>query len=155
MFNLQTCIGPLDKESTNALVSESMCMPPNLSKPLSSVVGGKTAGCPNYLVNFLRSLEREGLIRFSLATRRWEYSLARIMRTDIPNEIVEYMTMQMSKLPQSYQLALKLASCLGHSFNYETFRRAKIKQGYDLEMILPTVCQIGYIQEISHKKFMW
>eukprot|EP00578_Thalassiosira_sp_NH16_P000534 CAMPEP_0181134560 /NCGR_PEP_ID=MMETSP1071-20121207/32153_1 /TAXON_ID=35127 /ORGANISM="Thalassiosira sp., Strain NH16" /LENGTH=60 /DNA_ID=CAMNT_0023221087 /DNA_START=1 /DNA_END=179 /DNA_ORIENTATION=+ len=37
-------LGPLDKESTNALVSESMCMPPNLSKPLSSVVGGKTAG---------------------------------------------------------------------------------------------------------------
>ncbi|KAL7541825.1 hypothetical protein ACHAXR_011258 [Thalassiosira sp. AJA248-18] len=148
-------LGPLDKEATNALISECMCLPPKLSRPLSTVVTSKTAGCPNYLVNVLRSLNQDGLIRFSLTTRRWEYQIESIKQREIPEEIVEYLTMQMSKLPQSYCLVLKLASCLGRSFDYDTFQKAEIKQGYGLETTLQLVCQVGYIEEVSPRKFVW
>lgn len=77
------------------------------------------------------------------------------MAREIPKEIVVYMTTQMGKLPQSLRLVLKLASCLGHSFDLDLFRKAEIKQGYDLEMTLKQVCQVGYIHEVSPNKFVW
>ncbi|KAL7531691.1 hypothetical protein ACHAXR_008840 [Thalassiosira sp. AJA248-18] len=153
MFTIN--LTPFEIESTNALISESMSLPPSLSQPLASLVHRKTAGSPNYVVNFLWSLNREGIIRFNLATRRWEYRIEAIRRKEVPKEIVEYMMMQMTSLPPSYRLVLKLASCLGHSFDHSTFIKARIKQGVDLEAILPFVCEVGYIQEVSPNKFIW
>ena len=77
------------------------------------------------------------------------------MQKEIPKEIVVYMTTQMERLPQSHRVVLKLASCLGHTFDLELFRKAEVKQGCDLEMTLKQVCQVGHIQEISPNKFVW
>lgn len=61
----------------------------------------------------------------------------------------------MNQLPQSFLLVLKLASCLGHHFDRATFLKAKVRSGYDLDSVLPSVCQIGFIHEVSPGRFMW
>ena len=50
-INLQTIgLGPIEKESVNALISEALCLPPSLSRPLSSLLRSKTGGkTPNFL----------------------------------------------------------------------------------------------------------
>ncbi len=142
---------PLGKESVNMLISESMCLPPSLSTLLSSILHRKTAGSPL----FLRSFLSDGMIRFNLTTRRFDYNTRLILLKEIPQETVQYLASRMSRLPLSYRLVLKLASCLGYQFNRATFNKARVKSDYNLESVLPAVCQIGYIHEISSDKFMW
>ena len=144
-------LSPLDKESVNMLISESMCLPPSLSQPLSTILNGKCAGSPLFLRLFLS----DGMIRFNLTTHTWDYDIRKIAMKEIPVELVQYLTSRMSQLPHSFRLVLKLASCLGDSFDAETFNKAKVKSDYDVDQVLPSVCQIGYIYEISSGKFIW
>jgi len=144
-------LGPLEKETVNTLVSEAMCLPPSLSQPLAAIVHTKTAGSPLFCVSFLS----DGMIRFNLNTRCWEYDIKRILMKEIPLSVVQYMKDQMTKLPLSYCLVLKLSSCLGRHFDLVTFLKAKVKSDYDLVKVLPFVCQIGFLHEISPGKFMW
>ena len=113
---------PLEKESVNMFISESMCLPPSLSAYLSSVLHRKTAGSPL----FLRSLLSDGMIRYNLTTRRYDYDTNKILMKEIPQEIVQYLASKMSLLPQSYRLVLKLASCLGFCFDGATFTKARV-----------------------------
>jgi predicted ATPase len=68
---------------------------------------------------------------------------------------VQYMTSQMEKLPQSYRLVLKLAACLGHSFEYEIFKKAKVTTKINLEDLLPRVTSLGDIQESGNNCYTW
>jgi len=144
-------LGPFERETVNELVSESMHLPPNLSQPLSAIVHTKAAGNPIFCVNFLS----DGMIRFNLTTRRWEYDIESLLMKEVPLSVVQYMKSQMTKLPSSYGLVLKLAACLGHTFDYDTFQKAKVKSDFDLANVLPSVCQIGFLHEISPGSFMW
>ncbi|KAL7554265.1 hypothetical protein ACHAWF_017700, partial [Thalassiosira exigua] len=144
-------LGTFEKESVNMLISENLCMPPSLTTPLSAVIHTKTAGSPLFCANFLNDHD---LIRFNLTSRTWEYDIQSILMTDIPTSVIEHMKSQMSKLPPSYILVLKLGSCLGDHFDHRMFAKAKVKTDYDLEAVIPHVCQIGFLHEIDGR-FIW
>ncbi|KAL7537767.1 hypothetical protein ACHAXR_008044 [Thalassiosira sp. AJA248-18] len=148
-------LGPLEKESVNNIISETFCFPPSLAEQLALVVFNKTAGAPMYVVNFLQSLCEEGLIRFNLTDRRWEYQIKGILLKELPEGVVQYLTSQMEKLPQSYRLVLKVAACLGHSFDYAIFQKAKVTTMINLEDLLPRVTSLGYIQESGTNHYTW
>lgn len=95
------------------------------------------------------------MIRLNFNTRRWEYSIESIKKREVPSEIIDYMLLNIAKLSQEQKLVLKLASFLGNNFDYETFCKAEIKQGVKLESLLPSVCQAGYLQEISPQVYKW
>ena len=68
-----------------------------------------TTGAALFITNFLRTLSRDGLIRFNLSTRRWEYDLQQIFKTVIPPDVRQFLTMQMTKLGHYQCLALKVS----------------------------------------------
>jgi len=145
----------LEQESVNMMISEKLCLPLSLCKILSLIVHNKTAGAALFLVNFLQSLGEEGVIRFNLSKRRNEYDIGHIRRKEVPAGAVLYMKSQMSKLLSGYSLALKVASCLGHEFDYVTMKRAKVMDACSLEYFLPTLTSLGFIQELSPSTFVW
>ena len=144
-------LGPFDNETVNALVSESLCLPSTLSKPLSTILHSKTQGNPLLCVNYLG----EGSIRLNLNERRWEYNIKEILAKEIPESVVQYLRIQMAMLPETYCLALKLASCLGTNFDLNTFSKAKVRTNFELENVLPSVVQLGFIHEVTPGKFLW
>ena len=64
-------IGPIDKDCVNSLVSETLCLPPRLCQSLSTLIHNKTGGMALFVMNFLKSLNEEGLLWFNLSSRRW------------------------------------------------------------------------------------
>lgn len=139
-----TTITPLGKESVNMLISESMCLPPSLSTPLSSILHSKTAGNPL----FLRSFLSDGMIRFNLTSRRWDYDTRKILMKEIPKETIQYLASRMAQLPLSYRLVLKLACCLGHQFDRATFNKAKVSI---VQYITPTIlCLCTHFESIIY-----
>jgi len=84
-----------------------------------------------------------------------EYDLSKIRMTEIPPDVVKYLTIQMSKLYQNNaQVALKVAACFGTEFDLVTFKKAKVT-GVALEQFLPTLSSSGFLSETSPGKFQW
>ncbi|KAL7540418.1 hypothetical protein ACHAXR_012736 [Thalassiosira sp. AJA248-18] len=162
-FSVQTIkLGPMERESANTLVSEALCLPPSLARNLSELVHSKTGGSALFVRNFLLSLSKDGLIWFNLSTQRWEYDLSKIRMTEVPPDVVKYLTMQMSLLYQNNaQVALKVAACFGTEFvlcalslDLVLFKKAKVT-GVALEQFLPTICSSGFICETSPGQYRW
>lgn len=90
-------LGQIEKESINSLISDALCLPPRLCKSLSTVVHNKAGGIIMFVLRFLSSLNDEGLLRYSMSSRRWEFNLEKIQYKEISDDVVQLMTHQMAR----------------------------------------------------------
>eukprot|EP00804_Cyclotella_cryptica_P023452 CCRYP_012112-RA/>CCRYP_012112-RA protein AED:0.05 eAED:0.05 QI:1315/1/1/1/0.75/0.55/9/220/927 len=148
-------LGPIEKESVDCLVSESLFMPPTLIEPLSGAVRKKTGGMFLFVANFLKSLHEERSIYFNLTTLRWEFDLDNIMRQEISSDIVEYLSERMMRLPRSLQSGLKIAACLGSAFDLAVFQKAHKAPEKAAQDFISLATENGLIQELSQDRFSW
>ena len=138
---------PLDGETTNRLIADSLHCDPAESAPLSSLVYEKTDGNPFFVNEFLKSLYRDKLLWFDRAEHDWKWDRARILQKDITENVVSMMTAKIRYLSDDGQRALTTASCIGNTFELNPLamalglpeaRTAKLLQGAISEgLILP------------------
>jgi len=148
-------IGPIEKESVNVLLSKVLCLPPSLSRPLSTVVHNKTSGIILFILRFLASLNDEGDLRFSMSNRRWEYDLKEIQLKEIHGDVVSHMTEQMQNLTKKMRMGLKVAACLGPNFDSEVLEKAKRNNDVD-ESFLESCDGLGFLRnESGSNKYSW
>ena len=104
----------IDKESVVRLVSDALRISPSQARPLANLVHSKTSGQPLFVIQFLKSLNDEGLLRFSLSSRQWQWDLDAISGKRVADNVAELMTAKMLRYPVEVLWSLKLAACLGH-----------------------------------------
>eukprot|EP00804_Cyclotella_cryptica_P017947 CCRYP_001294-RA/>CCRYP_001294-RA protein AED:0.11 eAED:0.11 QI:0/1/0.75/1/0.57/0.5/8/387/881 len=149
-------LGPIEKECANSLVSEALCLPPNLCRPLSNAIHTKTGGVIMFLLRFLKSLNDEGLLWFSLSSRRWEFNLEKIRIKEISGDVVQHMTLNMTRLDSNIQMGLKTAACLGSNFDSNILQSAKKDDDFDMDMFLEKCAEDGYLVSIDGRtQFSW
>ena len=102
----------IDRESVNSLVSDTLYLSRHLTRPLARIVFNKTSGNALFVVQFMKSLRNEGLLSFSMFSRRWEWDVETIESKNIADDVVQLMTNKMLKLAPEVLWALKMASCL-------------------------------------------
>jgi predicted ATPase/serine phosphatase RsbU (regulator of sigma subunit)/tRNA A-37 threonylcarbamoyl transferase component Bud32 len=107
---------PLDADTTNRLIADSLHCSPAESAPLSALVHEKTDGNPFFVNEFLKSLYREKLLWFDPAGHDWKWDPGRILQKDITDNVVTMMTAKIRYLPGEGQRALMTASCIGSTF---------------------------------------
>ncbi|KAL7532855.1 hypothetical protein ACHAXR_004895 [Thalassiosira sp. AJA248-18] len=59
-------LGPIEKDFVTTMLSDALCLPPSLCRPLSSIVHSKTGGIMLFILRFLASLNDEGLLWYSM-----------------------------------------------------------------------------------------
>ena len=148
-------VGPIEKESLNSLVSESLCLPSSLCRPLSTVVHHKTSGIILFVLKFLKSLNDEGLLWFSMTSRRWEFDLNKIRPKEISDDVVQHMTQQMTRLSQRMQMALKVAACLGPNFDKKVLKMSSSSDDLDIKSILESCVEGGFLQAMTSNQYVW
>jgi predicted ATPase/serine phosphatase RsbU (regulator of sigma subunit) len=111
---------PLNENSLNQLISETLFCPHLDALALTELVFIKTKGNPFFSNQFLKSLQVEGLIFFDFSKNYWQYDLVKIRAFSVSDDVVEFMASQLQKLPINTQNVLKLAACIGHSFDLLT-----------------------------------
>lgn len=157
MAIIKVPLGGLEIDFTHELISESLCLPPNLKsvKQLANVVHHKTGGLILYMKSFLYELCDEGLLCFNL-NQGWQFNLDRIMQKDISGDVVEHLKHRMARLAKSrYLLGLRMASCLGSSFSVKTFQRATDMKGVNLDSFVQFVQSNGFILCINQNTMHW
>jgi predicted ATPase/signal transduction histidine kinase len=110
----------LNQASLNALVADTLNCQASVAQPLAHLVAQKTHGNPFFATQFLKSLHQEGLIVFDQPAGHWQCDIAGIGEAALTDDVVEFMTRQLQKLPAATQTVLKLAACIGNPFDLAT-----------------------------------
>ncbi|RFP59647.1 MAG: GAF domain-containing protein [Limnothrix sp. CACIAM 69d] len=111
---------PLTIQHLNHLMVDTFHCLPDLALPLTKLIYQKTQGNPFFTTQFLKTLHEEGYITFNASHCHWECDLAQINILALADDVVEFMAVQLQKLPTATQQSLQLAACIGNQFDLET-----------------------------------
>ncbi|OAB63330.1 hypothetical protein AY599_23220 [Leptolyngbya valderiana BDU 20041] len=111
---------PLSQSDLNRWVADTLTCSTKLAQPLTEFVYQKTRGNPFFASQFLKSLHDDGVIKFQDDSGYWQCDLTRVQTFALTDDVVEFMALQLKKLPTATQELLKFAACIGNQFDLET-----------------------------------
>mmetsp|Transcript_4484 Transcript_4484/g.8609 ORF Transcript_4484/g.8609 Transcript_4484/m.8609 type:complete len:739 (-) Transcript_4484:970-3186(-) len=139
----------MDKEMTNTMVSDVLCLSPRLTRTLSEIIFHKTKGNPLFFSQLMMSLCKDGLVRLSLSCRRWEWDEEKIQTRKLPDDVVAFLTSSIERLPQEVQMALSTLSCFGHATNATLIKVLETKCGNALIEPLEIAVTEGVLDRVN------
>ncbi|MEG4848857.1 AAA family ATPase, partial [Microcoleus sp. F10-C6] len=142
-------LAPLDRTDVNSLVADTLACSTALALPLTELVYQKTQGNPFFSTQFLKSLHEDGLIEFNFEARYWQCDIARVRTLALTDDVVEFMALQLRKLPTRTQEVLKLAACIGNQFDLATLAIVDENSPVETATALWKALQDGLILPVS------
>ncbi|MEG4274279.1 MULTISPECIES: protein kinase domain-containing protein [unclassified Microcoleus] len=86
----------------------------------SQLLFSKTQGNPFFLTQLLKTLALENLLHYEASSDKWQWDIEAIQAIGITDlNVVELIARNIQKLPEVTQKALKLAACVGNTFNLD------------------------------------
>ncbi len=142
-------LAPLALEHINQLIADTLHSNTNQSQPLANLVMSKTGSNPFFVNQFLKTLHSENLITFDFERHCWQWDISNIEAQGITDNVVELMIGELKKLPPITQQVLRLASCVGASFDLNTLSIICEKSPREIFPVLVTAVQSGLILPTS------
>ncbi|WP_442936706.1 ATP-binding protein [Nostoc sp.] len=110
----------LSETDMNQLVADTLDCELSIAQPLTKLVFQKTQGNPFFATQFLKALHDDQLIIFDWEMQYWQCDIAQIRALALTDDVVEFMSLQLQKLPSQTQNILKLSACIGAQFDLNT-----------------------------------
>ncbi|GAA6623708.1 AAA family ATPase [Scytonema sp. NUACC26] len=140
---------PLVETTVNQLVADTLSCTNDLAYPLTQLVYQKTKGNPFFTTQFLKALHEEGWIQFHPELGYWQCDLTTVRQLTLTDDVVEFMALQLQKLPAATQAVLKLAACIGNQFDLQTLAPISEQSSIDTATHLWKALQEGLILPIA------
>ncbi|MEG4943151.1 ATP-binding sensor histidine kinase [Microcoleus sp. F4-D5] len=145
----QITLTPLHLEQIANVIADTLRRDTKAVMPLAELVVGKTQGNPFFVNQFLRTLYEENLLIFNYEQRKWDWNISEIEAVGITYNVVELMVGKLRKMPDSTQQVLRLAACVGNSFDLNTLSIVNEKSTAEtFQELLPAI-QDGLILATS------
>jgi predicted ATPase/signal transduction histidine kinase len=136
---------PLGETTVNQLVADTLSCTSELAQPLTQLVYQKTKGNPFFTTQFLKALHEEGWIEFQQKLGYWQCDMAAVRQLALTDDVVEFVALQLQKLPGETQEILKLAACIGNQFDLNTLAIVSEQTEVDVAAALWKALQEGLI----------
>ena len=140
---------PLSSASLNQLISDTLKCSLPLALPLTELIHQKTQGNPFFATQFLKGLHDDGQIIFDDEKGCWQCDLAAVQALALTDNVVDFMTERLCKLPEATQNVLKLAACLGNQFYLSTLATVCGRPDFEIAADLWRALQEGMILPLS------
>ena len=122
------------------------------SKPLAELLFNKTQGNPFFLTQLLKTLYQENLLIYELYSGAWQWDLKQIQAIGITDyNVVELVARNIRKLPADTQKVLKLAACIGNTFNLDVLAIVNEESSLITAAQLWPALQAGLILPLSNE----
>ncbi|REJ75983.1 MAG: GAF domain-containing protein [Acidobacteria bacterium] len=138
-------LGPLEMEDLVRFVSDSLRTGEEQSQELAGIVQEKTAGNPFFVLQFLSTLNQEGLLRFDREARRWTYDREAIAEAGLADNVIDLMTRKIARLPSDTGRMLQLASSIGSRFSLEMLSTISGEKASEVERALSEAIEAGLV----------
>ncbi|MCW5313408.1 AAA family ATPase [Nostoc sp. KVJ3] len=144
----------LSQSDVNHLIADTLSCSTEVILPLTELVYQKAKGNPFFTTQFLKALHEEGQITFDWDKGFWQFDVALMpIRTatclqtslGLTDDVVEFMAIQLQKLPPKTQEILKLAACIGNQFDLSTLAIASEQSQTQTAVVLWKALQEGLI----------
>ncbi|SMF17223.1 AAA family ATPase [Pseudobacteriovorax antillogorgiicola] len=124
MINLGASVRTIDlaelsKTDVRQLVSDTLHTDGEEIDRLADLLMTKTHGNPFFITQLFKSLYQDHLISFDFTSGRWVWNFEEIAKVDITENVVQLMTDEIKKLGPNSQAVLKIAACIGNTFEIE------------------------------------
>lgn len=140
---------PLMFANINRLIADTLNCAQELAQPLTELIVRKTEGNPFFTTQFLKALYEAGQIWFDPNHRYWTCDIAAVSALSLTDDVVEFMALQLQKLPPDTQQMLQLAACIGNQFDLATLAIVSEQTVADTAIALWKALQEGLISPIS------
>lgn len=142
-------LDPLQPEEIARLIADTLHSEPETVTPLAELVAKKTLGNPFFINEFLKTIDREHLLTFQQQHKCWQWDIERIEALGITANVVDLLLGKLRKLPKPTQQAIRLAACIGNSFDLTTLSIISEKSASaTFQDLLPAI-QLSTIQPVS------
>jgi len=129
-------LAPLNPSSLNQLVADTLSCSLEVAQALTQLVYQKSKSNPFFATQFLRAIYEDNLIIFCVEEGCWQCDIAAVKALTITDDVVEFMALQLQKLPEATQNVLKFAACIGNQFDLATLaivsQQSQIETASDL-----------------------
>ncbi|MCT7950967.1 AAA family ATPase [Ancylothrix sp. C2] len=144
-------LSPLQLVDIEALIADTLNEAIN-SKLLAELLFNKTGGNPFFLTQLLKTLYQEDLLIYDLYSAAWQWNLEQIQAIGITDlNVVELVARNIRKLSEDTQNVLKLAACIGNTFNLEVLSVVNEKSSLVTSAQLWSALQAGLILPLSNE----
>jgi PAS domain S-box-containing protein len=130
------CLGPLDLQTVNRIIADTIKCEGGITMPLSEIVLEKTGGNPFFVKQFLKMLHDERLILFETSkstgegwvlSGSWKWNIKEIRQMQVTDNVVDLMKIKINRLGGEERMLLKTASAIGNIFDLETLAVISVK----------------------------
>ncbi|MEM7035008.1 MAG: serine/threonine-protein kinase PknK, partial [Chloroflexota bacterium] len=132
----QISLGPLSETQLHGLVEETLICPTQQTQPLTRIILDQTEGNPFFVHQFLHWLAEQSLLHFDPAQECWAWNLGEIQAIQLNDNIIELLSEKLTILPDETARQIKLAACLGNTFDPETIT---LVEGISLDQLEETL----------------
>ncbi|MDR6551201.1 AAA family ATPase [Paenibacillus qinlingensis] len=109
----------LGLQDVEQLIAESLKSELGQVGDLAKLVLLKTGGNPFFVKQFLSALHEQALLQFNYEMNRWQWDMNEIQKLRITDNLMFLLAEKLERMPAKTQHVLRLASCLGASFDLE------------------------------------
>ena len=144
-------LGPLDGEAVASLCAEALgraIEDPEL-RALAAVVHDRGGGLPLLCGEFLRDLDRSGLLRPASERRGFVWELATVVAAATSADVVTRMVERTRGLDDDARGVLRLAACLGGSFAEETLQALAGRPAAAIAAALREATEAGFLVAVA------
>ena len=116
----QITLDSLNLEEITHLIADTLSQDNSAVRSLAELIMGKTQGNPFFVNEFFKALYQNNLLIFDWQQGSWQWDITNIEERGITDNVVELMIAKLKKLPELTQQVLRLAACVGNSFDLNT-----------------------------------
>ncbi len=151
-------LAPLKLDCVNQLLKDTFKSSLAKTKPLAELVLDKTRGNPFFVNEFIKRLYAEKLVYFDFSyldkkdnPGGWYWNLESIYRQEFTDNVVEFMTDKLQKMPIKTQESLQLAACIGSCFDLEKLGIISYQSSQETALALKGAIAAGLILPLGEK----
>ncbi|MFL5788193.1 MAG: GAF domain-containing protein, partial [Flavisolibacter sp.] len=134
---------PLSYKNVEKLIYEALFHPVQNDEALIRLIYDKSEGNPFFINAFVKSLFIENIISFDYYSFKWEWNSEHINRLKFTENIIGLMTERIQKLSPHAQRLLKIAACIGFSFDISLLNIILNKNADEIKELLKPALDEG------------